>query len=166
MVLLRRDFRVMRIYEYMKGWHQEQSLENLKQRFGKTALTRTQVFFWFCECRQARRSFQDAHRCSTPATVVTVTNIETAEKLIRAEPRVTTREIQESLSIGTAATIFEDHLRIRKRSARWLPRSLADEQWRGRLERCEFNEGRSKLTWEVLTGDEIWIYRYDPVTKI
>ena len=35
----------------------------------------------------------------------TVTNIEVAGKLIRAEPRIATREIQESLSFGTAATM-------------------------------------------------------------
>ena len=30
----------------------------------------------------------------------------------------------------------------------------------------EFSGGRSKLTWKVLTGDETWIYRYDPETKM
>ena len=88
-------------------------------------------------------------------------------------PRVTTREIQESLSIGTAATmsILHDHLRVRKRCARCIPHSLTDEPRRGRVEWCEFmlrkfNGGCSKLTWEVLTGDETCIYRYDPGTKM
>lgn len=48
---------------------------------------------------------------------------------------------------------------------------LTDEQRRNRVEWCkfmlrEFSGGRSKLTWKVLTGDETWIYRYDPETKM
>ena len=30
----------------------------------------------------------------------------------------------------------------------------------------EFSGGRSKLTWKVLTGNETWVYRYDPETKM
>ena len=66
---------------------------------------RTQVSFWFDEFRRGRWSLDDEQSCGTTATVVTVIIIEAAEKCIRAEPRVTTREIQESLSIGTAATM-------------------------------------------------------------
>ena len=65
------------------------SLENLKQLFGKNASLKTHVFFLFDELRRGRRSFDDDHRCGTPATAVTVTNIEVAEKIIRVEPRVT-----------------------------------------------------------------------------
>ena len=89
------------------------------------------------------------------------------------EPRVTTREIQKSPNIGTAATksISHDHLRVRKRCAKWIPHSLTDEQRRVRVELCAFmlrklNGGRSELSWEMLTGDKTWIYRYDPETKI
>ena len=73
-------------YDYMKGLHQEKSIENLKQPFGKNVPLRTQVFFWFGEFRRGRRSFDDESRCGTLATTVTVTNIEAAKM-------VTTREI-------------------------------------------------------------------------
>ena len=128
-------------------------------------------FFWLGEFRRGKRSFDDKHRCNTPATAVT--NIEAVETLIRAEPRVTTREIQESTGIGTAATmsISHGHLRIKKRCAGWIPHSLTDEQRRVRVEWSEFmlrklNGGRPKLTWEVLTGYETWIYRCNPETKM
>ena len=78
------------------------------------------------------------------------------KKINRAEPRVTTREIQECLSIGTAATmsILRDDLRVGKQCARWICHSLTDEQRRGRIEWWEFmlrkfNGGSSKLTWEM-----------------
>ena len=157
---------------HMRDLHQEKSHENLKQLFSKSTPSRTQFFSWFGEFRRSRRSFED-HWCVTSATAVTIANIEAAEKLIRVEPRITTREIQKSLSIGTAATmsISHDHLRVRKRCARWTPHSLTDEQRRVRVEWSEFmlrklNGGRPKLTWEVLTGYETWIYRCNPETKM
>ena len=97
MEVSRLDFRVMMVNDYKSGLHQDKSLENLKQLFGKNAPSRTQVFVWFGEFRRGRRSFDDERRCGTPATAVTVANIEPAEKLIRVEPRVTTREFQQSL---------------------------------------------------------------------
>ena len=126
-------------YDYMKGLHQEKSIENLKQPFGKNVPSRTKVFFWFGEFRRGKRSFDHQHRRGTSATTVTVTNIEATEKLIRVEPRVTTRESLESLSTGTAATmsILHDHLRVRKRCARWILHSLTDEQRWVRVEWCE-----------------------------
>ena len=80
----------MMFYDHIKDLQQEKSLETLKQLFGKDAPSRT---------------------------AATVTNIAAVESLIRAEPRVTTRKIPESLSTGTAATmsIFHDHLQVRKR---------------------------------------------------
>ena len=160
-------------YDYVESLHREQSHDNLKQLFGKNVPSRTHVYFWFGEFRRGRRSFNDAHRCGIPATAVTITNIEGMKKILRAEPRITTREIHESLCIGTAVAMstLHDHLRVRKRCARWIRHLLKDEQRRGRGECCElmlrkFNGGGSELTWEVLTGDETWIYRYDPETKM
>ena len=94
---------------------------------------------------------------------------------IRAEPMVSTREIQERLSIGTSAMMsrLHDHLRVRKRCARWILHPLTDEQQWGIVGLSgasfmlrEFNGGRSRLNWEVLTFDETWIYGDDPETKM
>ena len=117
-------------------------------------------------------------------------NIEAAENINQGLTRITTREIQESLGTGTAATmsILHDsgkswqldgrnnvHIArsssCQKTKCMWIPHSLTDEQRQVRVELCEFmlrkvNGSRSKLTWEVLTGDETWIYRYDPETKM
>ena len=104
---------------------------------------------------------------------MTVTNIAAGEKIIGAKPRVTTREIQESLNSRTAATVsaLQGHPRVRQRGARWITHSMRDKQLRVKVEWCEFmlrefNGGRSKLTWEGLTGDETWIYRHDLETKM
>ena len=81
--------------------------------------------------------------------------------------------IQESVGTGTAATmsILHDHLRVRKRCACGSPTRCQTNNDRLGFVLCEFmlrkvNGSRSKLTWEVLTGDETWIYRYNPETKM
>ena len=100
-------------------------------------------------------------------------NIEAAENINQGLTRITTREIQESLGTGTAATmsILHDHLRVRKRCTCESPTRCQTNYDRLGFVLCEFvlrkvNGSRSKLTWEVLAGDETWIYRYDPETKM
>ena len=107
----------------MKSLHQQKSLENQRQLSGQTAPSRAQVFFCLGEFRRGRRSFDDEHLCGTPATAVMVSNIAAAKNIIRAEPRVSTREIQKSLSIQTAAimSILHDLLRVRKQRTKWIP---------------------------------------------
>ena len=122
-----------------KGLHPKKSVENVKQHFGKNALRRIQVFFCCGEFRRGRRSFDDEHRFGTPVTAVTVTNIETAGSkiIIRAESRITIRQIQECLIVGTAANMskLHDHLCVRKWCANWILHSLTEQQ-RGSVSSC------------------------------
>ena len=60
-------------------------------------------------------------------------------------------------------------LGVRKRWAHWVPHNLSEEQKRGRVARCThmlrtFDRGRSPRVWDIVTGDETWVYRYDPET--
>ena len=71
----------------------------LKATFWQECTVKKQgLVSWFGEFRRGRWSLDDEHWCGTPATTVTVTNIEAVEKLTTVKPRVTTWEIPESLS--------------------------------------------------------------------
>ena len=165
MGLWRPDFRYMMFYDYnnYEGLTSREVPWEFEATFGHEGCIENLCLFSGLVNLGEAGSFDDEHRYGTPATAVTVTvtNIETADKWIRAEPRFSTREIQEGLSIGTAATMSILHdLRIRKQCARWVPHSLTDEQRRGRVEWCElklrlFNGGRSNLTcWRNV---DLWI---------
>ena len=59
---------------------------------------------------------------------------------------------------------------MRKVTSRWMPHQHKPHHMTGRVEFCElmlkkFDEGSSELVSNILTGDEIWIYHYDPETK-
>ena len=47
---------------------------------------------------------------------------------------------------------------------------MSEEQKRGRVDWCtymlrKFDGGRSPRVWDIVTGDETWVYNYDPETK-
>ncbi|GBP97279.1 hypothetical protein EVAR_70280_1 [Eumeta japonica] len=53
---------------------------------------------------------------------------------------------------------------------RWIPRNSTEAQKTDRVTWCNamltgLKEGASHLVWGIVTGDETWIYCYDPKTK-
>ena len=79
-------------------------------------------------------------------------------------------EIQDILSPGSLTRILHDSLGVRKHCALWVPHNLSEEQKRGRVDWCtrmlrKFNRGMSPRVWDIVTGDETWVYQYDLETK-
>ena len=119
--LSRRDFRVTMFYDHVKGLHHDKSLENLNQCFGKNAPSRTKTFFSFDEFKRGGVWMTSSGAAHQRLLLQLQTSRQgCGKKKIKIEPRLTTLEIQESLSIGTAATmsILHNHLRVLKRCAR------------------------------------------------
>ncbi|GBP48952.1 Mariner Mos1 transposase [Eumeta japonica] len=62
------------------------------------------------------------------------------------------------------------HLEVRKLCIRWIPHNLTEAQKLRRVNWCcemmlRFAGGYSNSVYDVVTGDESWIYCYDPETK-
>ena len=71
------------------------------------------------------------------------------------------------ISLASIETILHQHLRVRKLASRWIPHLFTVEQKQARMDWCQFmlekfKGGRSKRVAEIVTGDETWIYSYDP----
>ena len=67
--------------------------------------------------------------------------------------------------------ILNQHLRMRKLSARWVPRLLAVDQKRVRMNisnapLAQFRCNKSEFWRRLITVDETWIQHYTPETKI
>ena len=82
---------------------------------------------------------------------------------------MTYAEIQDIMKIlsRSLTRILHDCLGVRKRCARWVPHNLSEEQKRGSVNWCthmlrKFDGGRSPHAWDIVTGDEAWLYQYDP----
>ncbi|XP_011063832.1 PREDICTED: uncharacterized protein LOC105151689 [Acromyrmex echinatior] len=113
----------------------------------------------------------DEFREGRPSTSV-ATNVDAVREMIERDRHMTYREIQASLGIDMKAihTILHDHLSVRKLCSRWIPHNLIEAQKQARVKWSKemlkkFNRGRSNLVYNIVTGDETWIYSYEPESK-
>ena len=90
---------------------------------------------------------------------------------VRSDRRLTVRMIANELSMNSESvwTIITEELGMRKICAKMVPRLLTDEQKERRVEVCQDIltrlETDPNLLGGTITGDESWIFKYDPSTK-
>ena len=91
--------------------------------------------------------------------------------LVYFDRRIQMEEIAQALGIshGSVSTILHDRLGMRKLTARWVPKSLSDEQMatRASVGSASLKRFRSKDDFLLLlvTVDETWVYYYEPENK-
>ena len=115
------------------------------------------------------RTLEGNDRCGRMAATVIPENVSGVESLIKKNRKMTYAEIQGFIKIssGSLTRILHEYLGVRKRCARWVPHNLSEEQKRGRVDWCthmlgKLDGGRSPRVWDIVTGDETWVYQYDP----
>ena len=80
-------------------------------------------------------------------------------------------EIAQALGIshGSVSRILHDRLGMRKLTARWVPKSLSDEQMATRASVCRalLKRFRPKddFLLHLVTVDEIWVHYFEPENK-
>ena len=89
-----------------------------------------------------------------------------------SDRRVKVEEIANALHIshGSISTILHDRLGMRKLTARWVPKSLSDEQMATRASVCSalLKRLRSKeddFLSRLVTVDKTWVHYYEPEKK-
>ena len=92
--------------------------------------------------------------------------------MIERDRHIPYREIQVSLGIDMKAihTILHDHLSVRKLCSRWIPHNSTEAKKQARIKWSKemlkkFNRGRLNLVYNIVTGDETWIYSYESESK-
>jgi hypothetical protein len=162
----------MIFYDFRAGLNQEQCLERLQSAFSHDAPSRSTVFSWLAEFRRGRQSLEDEPRCGRPPTAVTPENIELVRQLVLEDRRISVHELEALVGIGSGSvkSILHDSLGLRKLESRWIPHTLTPEQMLIRVKWCKemlvkFDEARSRRLYDVVTGDETWLYQYDPLNK-
>ena len=119
----------------------------------------------WCELfREGREDIEDEIRSGGLIIETTDENIERVRVLIDDDPYITTEEVQAEtdLTYGTVQRIISDHLKLRKLTARYIPKDLNGFQQAERVRICKENLAKfQKGTWrlcDVITGDESWFY--------
>lgn len=143
----------------------------LQQAYGEDCLSRGRVFEWFGRFKEGRESVQDDSRSGRPVSARNDNQIELVREKINSDRRLTIREVSLALNIsyGTVQKILTQDLGMSRVCAKFVPRLLTDEQKERRLSTSrEMLETIAEVPGfldRVITGDESWIYSYDPETK-
>lgn len=145
--------------------------EKIQRAFGDEAMSRARVYEWYKRFRDGRTSVDSEERSGRPSTSTNEVMVNTVRAVIRDDRRLTVREVAEdlNLSYGSVQTILTENLGMRRVSAKFVPRLLTDEQKHDRLSKAtellECARGDPNFMKTIITGDESWVYGYDPETK-
>ncbi|XP_061178417.1 histone-lysine N-methyltransferase SETMAR-like [Saccostrea echinata] len=93
--------------------------------------------------------------------------------MIADDAKYTVEEIADLTNINSSAVfrILKENLKLRKVCARWVPHLLSEEQKRIRVEMASqlltiYEDCDQRRINEIVTGDETWIYFFEPETKL
>lgn len=172
MELSNRDFRAMIFYDFKRGLSYHESFDTLRTTFGDKSPSIATIHFWFREFKRGRKTLEDDPRPGRPTSVANDENARAVDKVIRDQRNITLRGIKDKVGFSTASIrkILRDRLHARKLVSRWIPHLLTPDQKEARVKWCQemlkkFDRGRSKRTDDIVTGDETWIYCYEPESK-
>ena len=138
--------------------------------YGDDTVLRTRLFEGHRRFKEGREEVEDDHRSGRPSTSRTDENVERVRQKVRSDRRLTVRMIADELGVNSEKVwrIITEDLRMRKICAKMIPRLLNEEQKKRRVQVCqdilEQLETEHNLHKRVVTGDESWIFQYDPLT--
>ncbi|KAL4142816.1 hypothetical protein QTP88_005213 [Uroleucon formosanum] len=153
------------------GHNATETFQKLQQAYGEDVLSRARVFRWFKAFSEGRELIEDEPRSGRPSTSKNDENIAKVRDLVRSDRRMTVRMIGEQLGLShtTVHQILTVDLEMRKICAKMVPKILSQDQKDNRRDRClDFLEqiaNDHSFLERVITGDESWIFEYDPETK-
>lgn len=146
------------------GLTAKQIHEELCGAWGDGYVSYSTVAEWVHRFREGRTSLEDDSRIGRPVTGVTGANTEAVRMLIEENPHISIRYIAFELGVsyGTISSIIHDELKLKKLCARWIPHELSQQCKQQRVEICQENlaklESGQWRMYDIITGDETWIY--------
>jgi len=140
----------------------------LVQVYRNNAMKKTAVYKWVKRFSEGRESVTDEERSGWPATSRTEENNAKVHQIVCENCRLTVRSIAEQVNTDreTVRKILNEDLDMRKVCAKMVTKQLTEEQKQRRVTICQdLLERQNDILGRVITGDETWVYQYDPETK-
>lgn len=143
----------------------------IREAYKDEAMSRTRVFEWHKKFKDGREDVEDEQRAGRSTATRTDENVAKVRELLNSDRRLSIRLIAQEVHLAksTVHSIVTDDLQMRKMCAKLVPKVLSDEQKEHRVTICrellERLETDPNLLDRVITGDETWIFEYDPETK-
>jgi len=117
---------------------------------------------------EGRESVTDGERSGRSVTSRTEENIAKVLQIVRENRRLTVRGIADQVNIvrETVRKILTEDFNMTKVCAKVVPKELNEEQKQRRVTICQERlERQDGILGRVSTGDETWVYQYEPETK-
>jgi len=156
----------------LEGQSPSSIYERMVAVYGDSAPSRTVVFDWVRRFKDGQLNIHDDPRCGRPITATDETNVKAVESLVVEDRRITIQQIADTLDIstGTVHGILHDQLQMRKVCARWVPHLLSPDQRYERVQASQellarYSTEGNDFLFRIITGDESYIYYYDPESK-
>ena len=145
---------------------------DLQKVYGNGALKYATVCKWIRHFNDGRESIENDPRVARPVSVLTEKNVATVKTLIVEDARYTVQEIEELSGIHSSSVLklLCERLGLRKICACWVPHLCIDEQKQSRLRLAsqvieKYDKCDPRRLEEIVTGDETWIYHFQPDSK-
>ena len=170
--LSRRDIRALILFQFKLSKTIKECHASFCTAFPDNNVSSATVKRWYRKFNCGNFILEDQPRPGPPPNAVTEGNVESIEDIVITDPNITYERIQHEIGISSGAvhTILHQSLQLRKLCARWIPHQIHPEQKMNRVRWCKemlrkFINGHSRDVSKIITGDETWIYHYDPETK-
>ena len=139
----------------------------LQKAFVDLTISQKNVHKWYKDFKEGRERL-DALECpGRPSTSTDEQHINQIKELVHKNRQLTVRDLTDMVGIteGSVKTILKDHLGLKRVKSRLVPKTLNFLEKMCRVEVCEtmLSDYQDKMKCMV-TGDETWIYAYDPET--
>ncbi|KAJ4449971.1 hypothetical protein ANN_01378 [Periplaneta americana] len=149
---------------------QSQTIRKIQQVFGEDAMSVTQIKEWFNQFKDGRTSAESEQHCGRPQTARSAAVVERVRNLVMADRRLTVREIAEEVGVSkdSAHAILRDDLNMNRVAAKFVPKLSPEQKDLHRdiaQELLDTPNTDPGFLNTVITGDESWVYGYDPETK-
>ncbi|GFU86048.1 histone-lysine N-methyltransferase SETMAR [Trichonephila clavipes] len=161
------------MYLFLRGNTPTEIKDELDSVYGDSAPSFTTVKFWAAEFKLGRKSLEDNERLGRPNIATTDENIAKVYQMVLDDHRIKVREIAKIMNMSKERVchILNQHLGMRKLSARWVPRLFTLDQKRVRMNisnalLAQFRSNKSEFWRRLITIDETWVDPYNPETKI
>ena len=121
---------------------------------------------------RGRSSLLDEFREGRSKSVVVPETMDAVRQMILQDSHVTYREIETTLGISATSihSILHEHLTVKKICSLWIPHYLLNAQKKARVNWSKkmlqkYDRGASKHAYDLMIGDESWIYAYESESK-
>ena len=145
---------------------------DLQTFYGNGVLKYATVCKWVSHFNDGRESIKNDPRVGRPVSVLTEKNVATVKTLILEDARYTVQEIEGLNGIHSASVlkILRERLGLPNICTRWVPHLLTDEQKQIRVRLAsqvieKYDKCEPCRVEEIVTGDETWIYHFQPDSK-